>query len=79
MPRAKKKTQVVEPQSTVNEAVVARLCLDILDVYKNNCKNTIVSSNLTKQQKAELSKDMDTQLEIVKTKCFDQVSLIFRD
>jgi len=76
MPSAKKKTTTKKTQ--VTEAQVARLFVDLLDVYKNSCKNDVVGAELSTDQKRSVSETLDSQMDVIKSKCYDQVGLLFK-
>ena len=74
MPRAKKKTTT----NQVTEARVARLFVDLLEVYKNSCKSELISE-LNNDQVVSLSRKLEQQSDVIKSKCFDQVNLMFKE
>ena len=76
MPSAKKKTATKKTQ--VTEAQVARLFVNLLDVYKTSCKNDVVRGELSTDQKRSVSKTLDVQMDIIKSRCYDQIGLLFK-
>lgn len=82
MPRAKKgttKSTAVKNTKPVGELEVGRLMIDALELFKNNCKTSLLSNDFNRDNLETVSNVLDKQEAAARDMILDQVHLLFKD
>jgi len=75
----KKAASSKKSKSSIGEKDVANLAVNLLEIYKTSCQSQILEfKNLETAQIRELCRVLDNQENVMKSRLFDQVSLLFK-